>query len=472
MGNNLHKLGAWAYGHAWHVVAGWVIVIVLLGFAAAHFMKPTTSAISIPGTEAQKALDRVSELFPDAGKGSGRIVFTTHNGTTIPESNEKITSVVTRLSELDGVSRVVSPFENTAAISDDNTIAYAQLQLKNESGSVPTETIDAADSILAAARSDNLQIEAGGDVISLVPSEILGVGEVGGVVLALVVLVMTLGSLIAAGMPIITALVAIGASMAGLFSLSQVVEIGATTPVLAVMLGLAVGIDYSLFIISKYRSYVLRGFTYKDAAARAIGTAGNAVIFAAATVVIALSALTIVQIPFMATMGLAGAATIAIAAVVAVTLVPALLGFAGSRIFRGKTKIAIEKAQARGPRYAHTVSHKTIWYRWGEAITRRPITILVAAIVLIGIVALPVGKLHLGLPTDEHAATSSTERKAYDLLSRGFGAGFNGPLLVVVEGLPAVSESDKEAIRAPLIAQMNQKIAEQQASFAQRAASV
>ena len=472
MGNFLHKLGNYAFTHKWQVVSIWVVVMALLGSLAAMNMKPTSNAISIPGTQAQKAIDRMAELFPDAGKGSGRIVVASPEGKTVADFTPQITSLADEVKKVDGVSAAISPFENASAISEDKTIAYVQVQLKNENGSVPTETTEAIERLVSSARANNLTVEVGGDIINKAPGEILGIGEAAGVLLALLVLAMTLGSLLSAGMPIVTALVAVGVSMAGLFSLGQVIDISATTPVLAVMLGLAVGIDYSLFIISKYRSYLLEGYGYKEAAGKSIATAGNAVIFAAATVVIALSALTIVQIPFMSTMGLAGAATIAVAAVVAVTLVPALLGFAGSRIFRGKTKIAIEKAQARGPRDAHTVSHKTIWYRWGEAITRRPITILVAAIVLIGIVALPVGKLHLGLPTDEHAATSSTERKAYDLLSRGFGAGFNGPLLVVVEGLPAVSESDKEAIRAPLIAQMNQKIAEQQASFAQRAASV
>ena len=476
MGNNLHKLGSWAYSHAWHVVAGWLIVVALLGLAAAHFMKPTTSSISIPGTEAQKALDRVSELFPDAGKGSGRVVFATHNGTTIPESNDKITSVISELSKLDDVSRVVSPFENTAAISSDKTIAYAQVQLKNEAGSVPEDTITKIESILAAARSDNLQIEAGGDVISKVPAEILGIGEVGGVVLALVVLVMTLGSLVAAGMPIVTALVAIGVSMAGLFSLSEVIEIGATTPVLAVMLGLAVGIDYSLFIISKYRSYVLRGFSYQDAAARAIGTAGNAVLFAAATVVIALSALTIVQIPFMATMGLSGAATIAIAALVSITLIPALLGLAGSRIFSRKQQKVVAATQKKGPQTVESIDRKTFWYRWGAAITKHPIVILVTSVVVLAVIALPVSQLKLGLPTDQYAATDTSERKAYDLLSKGFGEGFNGPLLVVVEGLPAVGEADKAAIRDPALKQFNEQAAaamsQQETVFQQKTATL
>src|SRR3989344_264807 len=426
MGNFLHKLGNYAFTHKWQVVSIWVVVMALLGSLAAMNMKPTSNAISIPGTQAQKAIDRMAELFPDAGKGSGRIVVASPEGKTVADFTPQITSLADEVKKVDGVSAAISPFENASAISEDKTIAYVQVQLKNENGSVPTETTEAIEKLVSLARANNLTVEVGGDIINKAPGEILGIGEAAGVLLALLVLAMTLGSLLSAGMPIVTALVAVGVSMAGLFSLGQVIDISATTPVLAVMLGLAVGIDYSLFIISKYRSYLLEGYGYKEAAGKSIATAGNAVIFAAATVVIALSALTIVQIPFMSTMGLAGAATIAVAAVVAVTLVPALLGFAGSRIFRGKTKIAIEKAQARGPRDAHTVSHKTIWYRWGEAITRRPITILVAAIVLI----------------------------------------------VVVEGLPAVSESDKEAIRAPLIAQMNQKIAEQQASFAQRAASV
>jgi RND superfamily putative drug exporter len=253
-------------------------------------------------------------------------------------------------------------------------------------------------------------------------------------------------------MPIITALVTIGASMAGLFSLSQVIEISSTTPVLGVMLGLAVGIDYSLFIISKYRHYLLEGFSYKEAAAKAVATAGNAVLFAAATVVIALSALAIVNIPFMTTMGLAGAATVALAGIVAVTLVPALLGVAGSKIFRGKTKKRIDAAQAKGPHESHSANHATVWYRWGQAITKRPIVVLVVAVVAMAAMALPARSLVLGLPIDQYAAKDTTQRKAYDLLTQGFGVGFNGPLLVVVEGLPAVTDADRQATRAQLLA--------------------
>lgn len=476
MGNNLHKLGAVAFAHPWRFIAGWIVILAILGGLAAYFMQPTSSSISIPGTEAQKALDRVNELFPDAGKGSGRVVFETPEGKTVQDYQSQINDLTKDLEAVSGVTRAVSPFENTSAISEDKRIAYMQLQLEGESGSVAKETIAEVKTAVNDARKNSLTVEMGGDVIDRAPGEILGVGEIGGVVLALVVLLMTLGSLVAAGMPIATALIAVAASMSGLFALSNVVDISSTTPVLAVMLGLAVGIDYSLFIINKYRTYAKDGYSYKDAAARAIGTAGNAVLFAAATVVIALSALSIVNIPFMTTMGLAGAATIALAALVAITVVPALLGLAGKRVFPRRDREAVAKAQKRGPVDTHAVSRKKFWYRWGEALTKHPVIALVLGVALIGVLALPVRDLTLGLPTDEYAATDTTQRKAYEILANGFGPGFNGPLLAVVENLPAVDDDDRAAIRTPALQQYEQKVAEataqQQAVFAQQSAMV
>ena len=475
MGNKLQRLGLLAFHHPWRILASWGLIIAILGFSAAHFMQPTSSTISIPGTEAQKAIDRVTQLFPDAGKGSGRVVFAAQSGKKISDYRSSIDQLTQSLAKVDGVSQVVSPFQNTTALSKDGTIAYAQVQLEQGNGSVGDETISAVEKEVAKARSNGLTVEMGGDVISKVPGEILGIGEIAGVVLALVVLVMTLGSLIAAGMPLATALLAVIVSMAGLFSLSHLITISSTTPVLAIMLGLAVGIDYSLFIISKYRSYALEGYHYSEAASRAIGTAGSAVVYAAATVVIALSALAIVNIPFMTTMGLAGAATIAVAALGAITLVPALLGFAKGRVFNKKTRQNIVKAQKRGVRPNQVISHRTFWYRWGDLITKRPLIPLIISVVFIGIIAFPIRNLTLGLPTDQYSATDSTERKAYDLLTRGFGPGFNGPLTVVVEGLPAVSELDRQAVRQSAMAQYEQTAkkvaAEQQATFQAKAAA-
>lgn len=476
MGNKLHKLGLFAYKHGLFMIAGWAVVLLVLAITAGTFMKPTSGSISIPGTEAQKAIDRMGELFPDAGKGSGRVVIAAPAGKTINDYQTQIDEAAAKIRKVKDVVAVITPFYNPSALSKDKTIGYMQVQLKGENGSINESTLVEVEKTVDETRKNGLTVEMGGDLINKAPGEILGLGEIIGVVLALLVLVMTLGSLIAAGMPVLTAVIAVGVSMAGLFSLSHLITIGTTTPVLAVMLGLAVGIDYSLFIISKYRTYALQGYSYPNAAARAIGTAGNAVIFAAATVVIALSALAVVQIPFMTTMGLSGAATIAIAALVAVTLIPGLLGLVGKRIFTGKTRRMIEAAQKQGVQKEKRVSHQTFWYKWGRAITKWPAVVLVVAVAIVATIALPVRDLTLGLPTDEFAAKDSTERKAYELLARGFGAGFNGPLLIVAEGLPAVSDTDKAGVRDAAMQQYNQQVAqatrEQEALFQQKAAQV
>lgn len=474
MGNFLHKIGASAYAHPWRYVAGWIVILAVLGFTASQFMKPTSAEISIPGTEAQKAIDRAGELFPDSGKGSGRIVFQTSDDKKIADYRPQITSLIEKVEKVDGVTQAISPFDTDTFIAKDGTIAYAQIQLKEATGKVSESTFDSIQNAVQSARNNDLQVETSSGLSTQVPGDILGVGEVAGVIIALVVLVMTLGSLIAAGMPLLTALVGIGVSMAALFSLSQLITIGSTTPVLAVMLGLAVGIDYSLFIINKYRTYLLEGYDFKQAAAHAVGTAGNAVVFAASTVVIALAALSIVNIPFMTTMGLAGAASIAVAAVVAITLIPALLGIAKQFVLSKKQRAIAESARKKGAKKTGKASRSTIWYRWGKAITDHPVPVLLTSLLVVGLMALPAKDLDLGLPTDQYFAQETTERKAYDILSRGFGVGFNGPLTVVVEGMPAVSDQDKQTVRQQLTAEYDKRVteatAQQQTLFQQKAA--
>jgi len=451
LGKNLHKLGDFAFAHPWRFVAGWISLVLILGILAVTFIQPTSSSISIPGTDAQQAIDRANELFPGSGKGSGRIVFKAEDGKKISDYSTQISTLTKDVGSVEGVSSVIDPLSQPTFISESGTIAYAQVQLSESSGSVTEETLKEIDDAVITARANGLQVETGGDLITRTPGEILGVGEIGGVLIALIVLFITLGSLIAAGMPLITAIIAIAVSMAGLFSMSQLISINATTPVLAVMLGLAVGIDYSLFIINKYRRLALDGYGYKEAAAKAVGTAGNAVVFAALTVVIALAALSIVNIPFMTMMGLSGAATIAIAALVSISLVPALLGIAGKRVFNRKLRAKVEVAQKAGAKKIHTVNPNSIWYKWGQKITGHPVIALVVALLIIGVMALPVKDLQLGLPTDQYAAASSTEKKSYDLLTEGFGVGFNAPLTIIVEGLPAVTDEDKASVRTALI---------------------
>ena len=472
----LHKLGITMFRHPWQVIASWAVILAVLGVTAHAFMRPPSSAISIPGTEAQKAIDRSQQLFPASGKGSGRVVFEAENGKKIADFTSDITALTEKIAKVDGVSAAIDPSsQRDALISKDGTIAYIPVQLDEEVGSVKESMLDEVADLASSLRQPGLQVEIGGGLIDQAPGEILGVGEIVGVVVALVVLFMTLGSLVAAGMPILTALTAVGVSTLGLFSLSQLFTINTTTPVLGVMLGLAVGIDYSLFIINKYRTLLAEGYQTEAATARAIATAGNAVVFAALTVVIALAALSIVDIPFMTTMGLAGAGSIAVAALVAITLIPALLRLAGMRIFGKRARAKVLAAQKHRKTKTH-LSHGTFWYKWGEAISRHPWRALVVAVAIIGVVAIPAKSLTLGLPTDEYAAASTTERKAYDLVAKGFGVGYNGPLAVVVEQLPHVSQADKETVRQSAEQELARQVAiakqKQEAYFAAKAAQV
>ncbi len=458
----LEKLGKKAFSLKWWVVLAWLVVLSGLGVVVSQTGITTTSSLSIPGTQAQQTLERFNELFPETGAQSAKIVVKADEGKVITDYQEPIRQLALDVAKVDGVTAALSPFEIPGAISEDQSTAFITVQLKStgEDNAISEATIAPVMELVEKVNGNGLTVAAGGDLVSKQLGEILGVGEIVGVVIALLVLVITFGSLTAAGMPLVTALVAVGVSMAGLFSLSGVVELSTTAPVLAVMLGLAVGIDYSLFIINRYRTFVREGYGLQEAAGKAVATAGNAVIFAATTVVIALAALAVVQIPFMTVMGLAAAATVAIAALVSITLVPALLGIIGLRVFGRKARKGIAAIQKKGAVHHEKVSHKTVWYKWGETLLRFRKSILVGALALIAVIALPIGQLQLGLPTDETAAKGTSARASYELLAEGFGPGYNGPLLVVVEGLPETTAAEKAYVAS-------QHLPEQYASLVQ-----
>lgn len=457
MGSFLDKLGSFLFGKKWWVVGFWLLVLVVVGSGAAIFFKPASGAISIPGTPAQVTIDRVGQLFPGTGNGSGQIVFHTTDK-KVSDFQGVIDPMLVKVKAVAGVVNVVSPSINPQATSSDGKTAYALVQLEKGTGQIDKATIEKIAEITNSLNSPQLEVERAGNLISMQPDEIFGLSEVTGIVIALAVLLLTFGALISAGMPLLIAIMGVAISIAGLFSLSQVVDVNTTTPALGGMLGLAVGIDYSLFIVSKYRTLLLEGYSYNKAVGRAIGTAGNAVIFAASTVIIALAALSVVNIPFMTTMGLAGAASIAVAALLAVTLTPAVLGIAGSSIFGRKTAQKIAEAQQRGPESHHTISHHTFWYKWGERLTKYRIVAIVLSIIVVGLLAYPVTDLTLGLPNDQYAAPSTTQRKAYDLLANAFGVGYNAPLVVLVENVPPVTDADRTAVRSAITAEYQKQV--------------
>jgi len=425
MASFLYRLGRFAFRRRWLVTAAWLAVLTATLVGALTLSGPTQDSFSIPGTPAQKAVDLLAERFPQASAdgATARVVFAAPAGKklTDPAYRSAITTAVTELKQAPQIASVNDPF-TSGTINPAGTIGFAQASYTVKADDLTDSARAALTAAVDHARAGGLTVEVGGNALDTASKQ--GLTEVIGVVVAALVLVITFGSLIAAGLPLLTALLGIGIGIGAITILSGFVDLSSKTPILALMLGLAVAIDYALFIVSRYRSELAAGHEPPDAAGRAAGTAGSAVVFAGLTVIIALAALSVVGIPFLAQMGLAAAFTVAIAVVIALTLLPALLGITGRRITGGRI---------RGLRSDDPRGGTTFGIRWVRTIARRPVAALLVAVVGLGVVALPALHLRLGMPDDSTAAPDTTQRKAYDLLADGFGPGFNGPLIVVVD---------------------------------------
>nr|WP_241267060.1 MMPL family transporter [Streptomyces scabichelini] len=418
----------------------WVALLTLAGVGAASAPVAGSSSFSIPGTEAQKTFDLLEQRFPgmSADGATARVVFEAPDGQKMTDADNKA-AVKNTVKELGTGSEVVSvtdPYVNKS-LSKDGTIAYAQVSYKVSGMELEDSSKDALEEAAQDARDSGLTVEIGGDALQAVPHT--GATEIIGIAIAAVVLVITFGSLIAAGLPLLTALIGVGIGVSSIAALASVLDLGSTTSTLAMMIGLAVGIDYALFIVSRYRAELSQGREREEAAGRAVGTAGSAVVFAGLTVVIALVGLAVVNIPMLTKMGIAAAGTVAIAVLIALTMIPALLGYAGKKVRPAGEKSRLmgggrtaRKAAARAAEGAEPKAN--LGTRWARFVIRRPIAVLLFAVVGLGAAAVPVSSLELGLPDDGSQPTSTTQRKAYDLLSEGFGPGFNGPLMVVYDG--------------------------------------
>ena len=414
----LYRLGRASFRRRWLVSAVWAVVLAAIGIGALTLSGTMSNAVSIPGTESQQAIDHLKKTFPEAhiGGGTARVVLRAPEGqnfATFPANQAAVKEVQTALDGAPEVVNATDPFQ-TRSISPDGSLALIQVSYAKQA----FELTDADRSALVdAAHASDLRVEIGGDAVRGAPET--GATEILGVAVAAVVLVITFGSLLAAGLPLLTALVGVGIGMSGLLTLSGFTELNNNTPVLALMIGLAVGIDYALFIVSRYRGELAAGLDHEQAAGRAVGTAGSAVVFAGLTVIVALAGLTVVGIPFLGEMGLAAAATVVIAVLIAVTLLPAILGFAGDRV--------------RGRRSVPKAGRTTMGERWARFVGRHRVAALVVAVAGVAVVAIPAASMQLGLPNDATAAPESSQHKAYELVSEGFGPGANGPLVVVVD---------------------------------------
>ncbi|MGW6055266.1 MMPL family transporter [Streptomyces sp. NPDC055189] len=437
MATFLYKLGRLAFRRRHFVALIWVALLTLAGVGAASAPTAASSSFSIPGTEAQKAFDLLEERVPEASAdgASAKVVFKAPDGekVTDPQNKADIEKTVAALkSGSDEVARADSPFQ-TKTVSKDGSTAYASVSYKVTSMELTEDSRDALEKTTDEARDSGLTVEVGGDALQAMPET--GATEVIGIAVAAVVLVITFGSLIAAGLPLLTALIGVGIGVSTITALASALDLGTTTSTLAMMIGLAVGIDYALFIVSRYRGELADGRDREEAAGRAVGTAGSAVVFAGLTVVIALVGLAVVNIPMLTKMGFAAAGTVVIAVLIALTLIPALLGYAGKKVKPTGEKSKVlgggrKKAEAAD---ADAKPKDNLGTRWARFVVRRPLTVLLIGVIGLGAAALPVSSLELGLPDDGSQPTSTTQRKAYDLVSDGFGPGFNGPLMAVAD---------------------------------------
>jgi putative drug exporter of the RND superfamily len=450
MSSFLYRLGHWAFQRRRVVLALWIALLVGIGALSQAVKTDTNDAFNVPGTESQRALDLLDEKFPGSGGATARVVFAAPAGHTLDE--ERYRSVVDpTIAAAQKVPQAVTTgeqFGKSFTMSKDKTIGFADLHFAVPVSDLEDSTKDALERVADPARKAGLTVEFSGGVIATGEGEGSSSEQIG-VVVAFFVLLVAFGSVLIAAVPLVTALIGVALGLSAIFALTSVMDLNSTAPTLATMLGLAVGIDYALFIVSRHRQQLADGLEPAESVARAIATAGSAVVFAGVTVLIALAGLIVVGIPFLSVMGLAAAGTVAIAVLIALTLLPALLGFAGQR-------------GGRGRRPSGTT---TMGLRWGQLVTRNPLIAIGAVIALLVLVAIPALDLRQGLPDDGTKATNTTERRSYDLLTKGFGPGFTGPLTIAIDstGKPYPQQIARQAVdllkRFPDVAAVSEPLA-------------
>ncbi|MBW1604424.1 MMPL family transporter [Streptomyces sp. JJ66] len=447
MATFLYRLGRLAFRRRRIVALLWAALLVAVIGAASVASDPPDDEFALPGTESQAAFDLLAERSPEyaADGATARVVFQAPEGEKITDGDHQreVEQVLARLApdKSPQVAAVAGPFQGEGQISQDGTTAYASVSYQVPMMELTDTTRDQLRDAAAAGREEGLTVEIGGDALFTEPD--MGQGEIIGIAVAAIVLILTFGSLVAAGLPLITALIGVSIGVTGVTALGATLGLSATTITLAMMIGLAVGIDYALFIASRYRAELIAGHPREEAAGRAVGTAGSAVVFAGLTVVIALAGLTIVGVPLLTKMGLAAAGTVVIAVLVAITLVPAALGMVGKRIFGRKVRAA--NPETGVPPAADLDAKQPMGVRWARFTLRRPVLVLLTAVIGLGVLAVPVSSMNLGLPDEGNQPESTTQRRAYDLIAEGFGPGVNGPLLAVTD-LADVPAAERERV--------------------------
>ncbi|GAA4817337.1 MMPL family transporter [Nocardioides caeni] len=478
MARLLYRLGSTAYRRWPLFIAGWLVLVVAVGAIAATASKPFSDEFTIPGIPSEEAADIQQELFPDAGNAfddaTVNVVVAAPEGHTLDEAPYEaaiadLIDAIHGLPQMDPDAVQPGLVDPTAAAEDqrqmyvdaatesggDVTAAEADaaaVSPLSEDGRIGTmsfewdletvadldaASVDAFKELLAETTDETgLIAEANGQGMAVMEAP-GGTAELIGLGIALFVLLLTFGSLMAAGMPLLNAIFGVALSMAGVSAMTAVMDLSSSTTALSSMIGLAVGIDYTLFILARYRTELHHTDDRQHAAGIAVGTAGSAVVFAGLTVLIALSALSVVGIPFLTSMGLAAAATVLIAVLVALTLLPALLGVTKSKAFGGQ----VRKYRPTRDDHGRVLNNGV---RWARVLAKAPVAWVAGVVIVLGALSLPIGQMYLAFPSDSTAPSDTTQRKAADLSEDAFGAGRQGTFVVVVDGRDIADDGQRD----------------------------
>ncbi|MGB8944151.1 MAG: MMPL family transporter [Streptomyces sp.] len=426
-------MARWCYRHRLVVLVLWVGALFGLGAAGTSAGTDYSNVFSLPDTDSKRAYDLMTKAFPESSGDTDTVVWRVDQGASARDADvrSRIEPALKEIAGMKGVGEVASPYASKAAgaaqISEDGRIAYARVSFAEEANSVPKDLVqDVVDTAQRAERS-GLQVELGGQAITRIQEPPTGIAETVGIAAAAVVLFLAFGSLFAMVLPIVIAVFGVGLGMLSTMLLSHVTDIPEVAPLLGSLIGLGVGIDYALFIVTRHRRGILRGMKPEESAVQALNTSGRAVLFAGGTVCIALAGMLVMNMRFLDGVVIAASLTVILSVLAAITLLPSLLGLLGPRVLSRRQR---RRLASTGPEPAEASG---LAARWSSYVQKRPRSIAALAFVVMAFLALPLLSLRLGATDQGNHQESTTTRQAYDMLAEGFGPGFNGPLQVVAE---------------------------------------
>ena len=423
-------LARWCYRHRFVVAAAWLIVLFAVVIVEQAVGSSYSNSFTLPGTESSRALQLLSSALPQQSGDSDTIVWHTADGSASdPAVKARIQGLLQQVAVSPSVASVRSPYDAAGAgqVSKDGKTAFATVVFAGLAPSLPKPDVRHVIALVAATRTQSLQVEVGGQAIESANQISLSRSVAIGLVAAAVIILLAFGSLFGMLLPLITAGVALGLTYFGIDLISHAVGINSIAPTMAILIGLGVGIDYALFIVTRYRHGLKAGMPTEEAAVRALNTAGRAVLFAGGTVCVALLGMLVLRLNMLDGMAYSSAFAVVLTLAAAMTLLPALLGFMGPRLLSRKER---RRLAEDGPREGYGTG---FWARLGGFVSRRPIILAVTALIIMLVLASPFVSLRLGRSDAGNDPASSTTRRAYDLLTAGFGPGFNGPLLLVAQ---------------------------------------